>query len=445
MSVLSTINIVWWFYSEAAQLQTIIKVISVVSGEEEGTLTSFSIFTGWSLATFLSLEYPRGSYYEVNMLMYYLTCLVIIVCSILELQHQHSKNMKNANQKKTKTYKRKRWRKKNPFRQKDGCLHRRAQRRKRLLLLEQASKPGAQEDSLLRELWRDQINWYSIEDYLDLDHDGWLSNSNYSVSSSRYLHLHNMAAEFDSICSINPCLVDLFLGKEGYFSLRKENGHRLLDLVFVSDNKAVDLTSLTSTNSIFRFQSMYHVTSDDGHPIVFDTGASISISPHKEDFLNLDCSVSASNAIKVKGLDSESHVKGVGTIRLRVHTDQGYQRTIETTAYFIPTARISLLSVCRYQYEHPKQGCKFVLTGDEFTFTFLSSAGGGDISFDVQDSNFIPVTSSFTQQILKQASLKHQRTFMVLEEANTNLSRSQKAVLKLHFRLGHFNLPWIQS
>ena len=34
---------------------------------------------------------------------------------------------------------------------------------------------------------------------------------------------------------------------------------------------------------------------------------------------------------------------------------------------------------------------------------------------------------------------------MVLDEANINLSHAQKALLKLHFRLGHFNLAWIQS
>ena len=84
-----------------------------------------------------------------------------------------------------------------------------------------------------------------------------------------------------------------------------------------------------------------------------------------------------------------------------------------------------------------------MLTDDECTFTFPSSAGGGEISFAVQDSNFIPVTSSFHQRNVKPSSVKQQRTFMVLDEANINLSRSQKALLKLHFRLGHFNLPWI--
>ena len=223
------------------------------------------------------------------------------------------------------------------------------------------------------------------------------------------------------------------------------NVHPILDLTFVSaSDKAVDLTTLTSTNSIFRFQSIYHVDSENGHPVVFDTGASITISPHKDDFVHLDCSTSAINAISVKGLDSESTVEGVGTIRLRVHTDQGYHRIIETTAYYIPSARIRLLSVCRYQYENPNQGCKFVLADDRCVFTLPSSAGGGDISFEVQDSNFIPVTSTFHQKHIKPA-VKQQRTFMVLDEANINLSRPQKALLKLHFRLGHFNLPWIQS
>ena len=402
-------------------------------------MNSFSFFAGWSLVTFLSMESQQGFYYDVNMLVYYLACLVIVICSIFELKNQNSRQVKDINRSKSKIFKKKRWRKKKPFRQKDGRFYKRAQRRKKL---QQSAYQKTENISSLEQIWQQQNNWDLQPNYFDNNNDGWLSKPTYCLLPSSYLHLNNYATDFDRICSIRPCLVNMFLGKGDPFL--NERVYRLLDLVFVSDNKAMDLTTLTSTNSIFRFQSLYHVDSTNEHPIVFDTGASITILPHKDNFINLDCSASAINAVSVKGLDSESHVQGVGTIRLMVHTDQGHKRTLETTAYYIPSARIRLLSVCRYQYENPKQGCKFVLTDNECFFTLPSSAGGGDISFEVQDSNFIPVTSSFTQQNTKPASVT-QRTFMVLDEANINLSRSQKALLKLHFRLGHFNLPWIQS
>ena len=81
-----------------------------------------------------------------------------------------------------------------------------------------------------------------------------------------------------------------------------------------------------------RFQSLYQVSADEGSPIVFDTGASISISSHKEDFVQLDSSLEALSSVSIKGIESESTVQGVGKMRLLVHTDQGYRRYVETRA-----------------------------------------------------------------------------------------------------------------
>ena len=175
LNVLTTITVIRCLWSEAAQFRTIIKVISAVSSKEEGAINPFSIFAGWSLATLLSLESPQEFYYEGNMLLYYLACLFLLACSIFELQHQHLKQMKNADQKKTKTYKRKRWRKKKPFRIKDGPFHKRAQRRKSLKRLKQLEIP-VQKQSLLQTLWKEQNSWFSHPDYFDLDDDGWFLN-----------------------------------------------------------------------------------------------------------------------------------------------------------------------------------------------------------------------------------------------------------------------------
>ena len=176
------------------------------------------------------------------MLVYYMTCIFLVIYSLLELQSYHQRIGSIVGHTQHAHNKKKRWRKKKPFRQKDGCFHRRAQRRKRRQLLRHRVQGDNQKTSFLQELWRQQINWYSCQDYFDLDQDSWFSDSTYCKSSSRFLYLSPYATEFDRLCSVQPCIVDLVLGKEGYFSPLKENTHRLLDLAFASGNKAMDLT-----------------------------------------------------------------------------------------------------------------------------------------------------------------------------------------------------------
>ena len=433
-----------WVYSVGQQLYKTINFIRSLFSEDKMINPHF-VLSVWSIGTFVSLESPLGFFLEINFLFNYFSWIVLLIVSLLEAQKVNcllSDNEKDN--KRNQSYKKKRWKSKKPFRRKHkGHFHLRAQRRRSLKATAKYKDKDIQ-SSFLKEIWKLQNGWSNFPDYFDLNSNNWLQDSPIQINPSRLLHLDSFADAFDHICQVNPDIISLFIGSGCQF-LQSRNTTRLLELVFISEAKTMDLTKITSTNSIFRFQSMYQVESEEGSPIIFDTGASVSISPHKEDFISLDCSRSAINSVRIKGIESESTVQGVGKIRLMVYSDRGYRRFIETTAYYIPSARVRLLSLCRYQHENPKQGCKFLLSDDECVFTLPSSAGGGDISFDISETNFIPVTSSFAQQHIKSVPPKYQRTFMVLDETNVNLTNSQKALLKLHFCLGHFNLQWIQS
>ena len=438
LSVLTSILVTVWIGETLQRIKSRLEILSNCLGEKE-VLNPYCLFFIWSTGTFFSMDSPSTVFYELNMLMYYLSWIALSIYAILELQTCNrltgSKNFKTIGR----PYKKKRLRDKKPFRRKrKGHFHNRAKnRRRRASSQKQMQCPN----TLARELWNVANGWNNSPDYFELEQGIWDSEAIADTCPSCFLHKFNYADEFDLICKRNPSILSLLIGTEYNLLSSKGSLNRLLDLTFMSEGKAFDLTTITSTQSIFRFHSLYHVATENGSPIVFDSGASITISPHEDDFIELDRSASAINAVRVNGLDSASTVQGVGKIRLTVRTDHGHRRTIETTAYYIPTARVRLLSVCRYQYENPKRGCKFVLSDDECVFTLPSSAGGGDISFNVNDTNFIPVTSSTSAT--SEPRQRH-RTYMVLDESNLNLSRAQKALLKLHFSLGHFNLPWIQ-
>jgi hypothetical protein len=63
-------------------------------------------------------------------------------------------------------------------------------------------------------------------------------------------------------------------------------------------------------------------SADNGAPIIFDSGASITITPFKEDFIGTLQTDDASIGKKqLLGISASSAVKGVSKIRLLVYTD----------------------------------------------------------------------------------------------------------------------------
>ena len=70
------------------------------------------------------------------------------------------------------------------------------------------------------------------------------------------------------------------------FSINVSDRRRTKEFSFYfSDGIMIDLTKLTDTGNIFRFQSVYHAEKKTNKKIIFDSGASISISPDIEDFV----------------------------------------------------------------------------------------------------------------------------------------------------------------
>ena len=284
---------------------------------------------------------------------------------------------------------------------------------------------------------------------------GWLDDGdpNQGHRNPRYwsvLHTSVLAQVWDDICKVNPDLVDITLGGDEMFMSRyfpSKSCRRVIELGFSTSNRILDLTQVTNTSDCFRFQSVFHVQSaDNGAPIIFDSGASITITPYKEDFIGqLKTDEASIGKKKLLGISASSAVKGVGRIRLIVYTDTGAKRELVTEALYVPDARVRLLSVCRYREDNAGQRCSFNLDDRGCVFTFPKSIGGGRITFDYRGSNYIPKTTAYAQQFGKSMKSSSNAAFMVLDNSNVNLTAAQKELLKWHFCLGHFNLTWIQS
>jgi hypothetical protein len=89
----------------------------------------------------------------------------------------------------------------------------------------------------------------------------------------------------------------------------------------------------------------------------------------------------------------------------------------------------------------------FSCNGVEAVFKFPKQQGGGQKTFPIHD--FVPRCSIAAVSTFSRKKKSHTRKkaegYSVASDTNINLTLSQKALLKLHFQLGHWNLPWIQS
>jgi hypothetical protein len=131
--------------------------------------------------------------------------------------------------------------------------------------------------------------------------------------------------------------------------------------------------ALQSGNSLFSTQrrslcvastskSFYLGLNAADAPIVIDSGASLSISPHRGDFVG---DIKQLNST-IKGIYTVTKIAGVGTVRWTFKDVFGSIKIIETRAYYIPDAGVRLLSPQVYFQE--QQAGSYLMT-----YTRLSS------------------------------------------------------------------------
>jgi Reverse transcriptase (RNA-dependent DNA polymerase) len=192
---------------------------------------------------------------------------------------------------------------------------------------------------------------------------------------------------------------------------------------------------------------IYHVNvpSEENLPIVFDTGASASVTPLRSDFVH-DLTPSTISALH--GLKGQVDVVGSGLVQWTIVDLFGTVRTIQTMAHFVPEAKIRLFSPQVYFQENNGGYCE--LTKDKIKLTLPE---GTELEFPYNAGSNIPLMLPFTQTTvgltMADVSLLSSPELLfshlsVADETNQNLTSSQKELLKWHWRLGHANMQWIQ-
>ena len=191
--------------------------------------------------------------------------------------------------------------------------------------------------------------------------------------------------------------------------------------------------------------SVYFNPTADPSPIVIDTGASLSLTPHLNDFVG---PLTAPKIRNLNGLSGQTSVKGVGTVEWTVIDVFGVKNTIRTVAYYVPDARIRLFSPQTYFQE--QRGGRLVAAARRIT---LELADGSSLEFPYQGGSNLPLmlpseplTAGLTYSdcdFMSKPTLLP--AFMTtVHHTNQNLSANERELLLWHQRLGHANFRWIQ-
>jgi hypothetical protein len=162
-----------------------------------------------------------------------------------------------------------------------------------------------------------------------------------------FLYLNTYSSYFDRLCSTNPDLIPILLGHSP-FNFGGYNDRVMLDWGFLdmdgpltdaSSHAVVDSSCVVVPSCLLsdglRFQSIFFTDAND-YPVVFDTGATISVSPCAQDFISWESQGNLTT--KLHELMASTDVMGVGIIRWTVRDDKGHRHVIETRAYYVLTA-----------------------------------------------------------------------------------------------------------
>ena len=169
--------------------------------------------------------------------------------------------------------------------------------------------------------------------------------------------------------------------------------------------------------------------------VIFDSGASLAISPCKEDFVGPIQRLPQER--RLGGMAAGMLIEGIGTVRWTFKADGKYL-VVNTRCYYVPDSQARLISPQRLFNKQQGITGKFTVTEDNAALEF-DEFPPLTIAFDM--NSHLPTGLAKNQS---QMGSPIQANLAILSEENQNLTPSQKLLLEWHFRFGHKSMQSIQ-
>ena len=201
----------------------------------------------------------------------------------------------------------------------------------------------------------------------------------------------------------------------------------------ISENVIFTASKIVGTMSnIFNYLTK---TKIGNYPVIWDSGASLSITPHMDDFDGpLD---PTPFGVRIQGIAKGLVIAGVGQVSWSFPDAHGGIRTLKIPAYYVPKANVRLLSTNSLLQAYPTETIqhfpnKLTLSGDKENNTRAI-----EISVDPRSNLHIGIAHD------RNTNMGNAYT-TTTSLHNDNLSAAEKELLRWHCRLGHLNGKKIQ-
>jgi hypothetical protein len=214
---------------------------------------------------------------------------------------------------------------------------------------------------------------------------------------------------------------------------------------------ASEIVMCNLSNSAAPSSPTLYLSRKDNDVIVIDSGASFSVSLTISDFVG---AIRPCRTTHLNGHKGKINVVGEGDVERTVQDIFRTARKLRSTAYYIPDASVRLFLPQTYfqkwsagSFKMDHKGTYLTLK-DGTTLDFPYNAGSTlplmlTMQYFKHSANFVGLSYADTQQL---ANTNQTHTFMsVADEANQNLTISQKELLLWHQRLGHADQQQIQQ
>ena len=177
------------------------------------------------------------------------------------------------------------------------------------------------------------------------------------------------------------------------------------------------------------------------YPIIWDSGASLSISPNKKDFVGPY--TKATTALRVKGLANGLRIEGRGHVLWSVLDVKGQLRMLKVPAYHVPGSRVRLLSTTSLMQTYPDEDIVLTSSGARLSGC-ISDPTRGQVIATIDPTNNLPTSTAYDYNDVPKGVEALSATINTTIEGNYNLSEPQKELLRWHHRLGHSGFRKIQ-
>ncbi|KAI2490670.1 hypothetical protein MHU86_23913 [Fragilaria crotonensis] len=170
-------------------------------------------------------------------------------------------------------------------------------------------------------------------------------------------------------------------------------------------------------------------------PVIWDSGASISITPDRKDFVG---PINTPGPItQLQGIAKGLRIEGQGHVLWAMQDTLGNLRMLKVPAYLVSCIKVRLLSTTSLLQAYP--GETITIEAHQLTLSGTSDEARGQLIARVNPDNNLPTSDAHRSSDTPKAVAALNITLNTVHESNLNLTEAEKELLRWHHRLGHLS------